>query len=141
MRQDAYEGEADMTLMRNLTALMIATALSGVAIPAVAADDDNPGQGASVGDTCQSNKDCDKDAGQHCVKNACTKSGGGGDDVHKDKPAPKPTPSCPGLASGYTVKCQLSTGQTFNACGMAGAVPAQVGSTCHVGYQIGIAVE
>jgi len=92
---------------------------------------------ADEGDSCQANSDCDADGGEHCIKNVCT--------IKKSKPGKQSSGaggsgSCPGLQPGYTLTCQLITGQVVNACGYPGAVPAQVGTPCHIGATPGTSV-
>jgi hypothetical protein len=110
--------------------------------------------GADVGDSCQSNNDCDSDAGQHCVNNKCSipknSNNQAGNQPSQGQQSSQSQgrqsgqgqpPSCPGLQPGYTLKCQLTNGQVVNACGWPGAVPGPIGQPCHIGMQVGTAVE
>lgn len=108
---------------------------------------DNPGEGALAGDSCQSNNDCDKDVGQHCIKNVCKLVRRPlNPDSETVDPTPVATPAtpsgsaCPGVPSGMTVKCQLYSGPLIDACGTPGAIPAVIGSSCHIGMELGKAV-
>jgi len=126
---------------RKLMSLMVAISLCGAGVIA-SADDDNPGEGASVGDSCQTNRDCDKDKGQHCVKNACAIPKKAGNSKPPDtSPDQPPPPACPGVPAGYTLKCKLNSGQVVDACGMPGAIPAPIGAQCHIGYELGNAIQ
>jgi hypothetical protein len=58
------------------------------------------GASADEGDSCQSNGDCDTDAGEHCIKNVCTvpkknKHAGSGSESGASQ-------TSPGLQPGYT---------------------------------------
>jgi hypothetical protein len=129
-----------------LRPLIFCAGLAGLACLMVGVSSgDTPG--ANVGDSCQSNNDCDRSAGQHCVNNKCVIPGRSGTTSPSAPPpsasssSPEPASSCPGLPAGYSLKCQLNTGQVLNFCGVAGAIPGPIGTPCHVGYQIGTIVQ
>jgi hypothetical protein len=142
---ESTEGGIGM-LTRTLIFLSMLFSLCATPSPVIAQDDDedNPGAGAQVGDSCKSNRDCDRSAGQHCIKNACAiprKSGGGGSADDSGRGNGGSLASNCGLPAGVTLKCKLYSGQVFDACGHAGAIPARVGDPCHIGYAQGIAVQ
>jgi hypothetical protein len=82
------------------TALLLACVMTSVGLG------DTPG--ANVGDSCQSNNDCDSSAGQHCVDNKCVVPGGGS---HSNQP---------GARSDYRtcrIPCIAQRQQCINDCG------------------------
>lgn len=112
---------------------------------------------ADPGDSCTKNKDCSN--GEHCRANICkavakakpvdsagastsgdTEADSDEAGANSSRPRPQHQNAC-GLPDGYTLTCKLVTGQVYNACGMAGAIPARVGEPCHIGYVQGVGVE